>query len=120
MDHELVTYLEQQFGEIRQRFADVERRFEKVDEQIRHLHILVEEGRAETRLLAEGMMGFSAVQERAEKDFNLKLDDLRSLVTPLCHRLDERVTRLEERERQKNRDVMDLICERFGTKTGNA
>jgi chromosome segregation ATPase len=128
MDHELVTYLEQQFGEIRQRFEQidrrfdqVDRRFEQVDEQIRHLHVLVEDGRAETRLLGEGLMGFVSIQERMERDLNLKLDDLRTLVTPLYHQLEERIARLEDRERQKTRDVIDLIRERFGTpRTGTA
>ncbi len=107
MDQELVTYLEQQFGEIRQRF-------EQVDEQIRHLHVLVEGGRAETRLLGEGMMGFVSIQERTERELNLKLDELRTQVTPLYHQLEERIAHLEARERQKTRDVMDLIRERFG------
>ncbi len=92
---------------------ETRQRFEQVDEQIRHVHVLVEGGRDETRLLAEGMMGFNHVMERTEREVNLKLDDLRTLVTPLYRRIDERVTHLEEREGQKTRDVMDLIRERF-------
>lgn len=110
--------------ETRQRFERMEaqvgslgeetrRRFEKVEEQIRHVHVLVEAGRDETHLLAEGMMGFNHLMERTEREVNLKLDDLRTLVTPLYRRIDERVTHLEEREGQKTRDVMDLIRERF-------
>ena len=110
--------------ETRQRFETVEAQvgslrdemrkgFEQVDEQIRHVHVLVEAARDETRLLAEGMMGFNHLMERTEKELNLKLDDLRTLVTPLYRRIDERVTHLEEREGQKTRDVMDLIRERF-------
>ncbi len=138
MDQELLTYLERQFDETRQRSERMEaqigslhqglgalqvevgtlreetrQRFEQVDEQIRHVHVLVEAGRDETRLLAEGMMGFNHVMERTEREVNLKLDELRTLVTPLYRRIDERVTHLEEREGQKTRDVMDLIRERF-------
>jgi archaellum component FlaC len=138
MDQELLTYLERQFHETHQRSERMEaqigslhqglgalqeevgtlreetrQRFEQVDEQIRHLHILVEGGREETRLLAEGMMGFNHVMERTEREVNLKLDELRTLVTPLYRRIDERVTHLEEREGQKTRDVMELIRERF-------
>jgi len=150
MDQELLTYLKQEFGEVRQRFEQVDeqisglreetrqrfeqvdeqigglrgelsslreetrQRFEQIDEQIRHVHVLVEEGRDETRLLAEGMMGFNHIAERTEKEVNRRLDDLRTLVTPLYRRIDERVAHLEEREGQKTRDVMDLIRERFG------
>ncbi len=124
MDQELLTYLERQFQETRQRFEQLEaqvgslreetrQRFEQLDEQIRHLHVLLEGSRDETRLLAEGMMGINHVMERTEKEVNLKLDELRTLVTPLYRRIDERVTHLEEREGQKTRDVMDLIRERF-------
>lgn len=131
MDQELLTYLERQFHETRQRSERIEaqvgslqhglealreetrQRFEQVDERIRHVHVLVEGGREETRLLAEGMMGFNHIMERTEREVNLKLDDLRTLVTPLYRRIDERVTHLEEREGQKTRDVMDLIRERF-------
>lgn len=135
MDQELLTYLERQFHETHQRLEaqvgslhqglgalreevgtlreETRQRFERVDEQIRHLHVLVEGGREETRLLAEGMMGFNHIMERTEREVNLKLDELRTLVTPLYRRIDERVTHLEEREGQKTRDVMDLIRERF-------
>ncbi|HXU29495.1 MAG TPA: hypothetical protein VN851_02870 [Thermoanaerobaculia bacterium] len=105
-----VGTLREEIGTLRE---ETRQRFEQVDEQIRHLHVLVEGSRDETRLLAEGMMGFNHVMERTERELNLKLDDLRTLVTPLYRRIDERVTHLEEREGQKTRDVMDLIRERF-------
>ncbi len=109
--------LREEVGTLREEVAslreETRQRFEQVDEQIRHVHVLVEGGRDETRLLAEGMMGINHVMERTEKEVNLKLDELRTLVTPLYRRIDERVTHLEEREGQKTRDVMDLIRERF-------
>ncbi len=107
---EEVGTLREEVGTLRE---ETRQRFEQVDEQIRHVHVLVEAGRDETRLLAEGMMGFNHVMERTEREVNLKLDELRTLVTPLYRRIDERVTHLEEREGQKTRDVMDLIRERF-------
>jgi DNA repair exonuclease SbcCD ATPase subunit len=162
MDQELLTFLKEQFHDLRQRSERVEEqigglreetreRFEKVDEQIgglreetrerfekvderfetvevqigglreesqegtRHTHVLVEGVRGEVRLLAEGMMGLDHRMGRTQIELNRKLDDLRTLVTPLYRRMDERVTHLEEREDEKTRDVMDVIRERYGT-----
>ncbi len=123
MDQELLTFLKEQFQELRE---ETRERFEKMEEQIgglreesregiRHTHVLVEGVRGEVRLLAEGMMGLDHRMGRTQIELNRKLDDLRTLVTPLYRRMDERVTHLEEREEEKTRDVMDVIRERYGT-----
>ncbi len=105
--------------ENRQRFEQLEGRVgeqcEGLREEIRHTQILVEGGRGETRLLAEGMMGLNHRMGTSQTEIHLKLDDLRTLVTPLYRRIDERVSHLEAREEEKTRDVMEVIRERYGT-----
>jgi len=59
MDQELLTYLDRRFGAIEQsferidqrfglRFRQVDQRFERLEEEMRHLHILVEGLRGST------------------------------------------------------------------------
>lgn len=102
-------------GDLRQ---ETRERFEQVEGQlrdgIRQTQVMVEGVRDEVRILAEGMMGLDHRMGRTQIELNRKLDDLRTLVTPLYRRMDERVTHLEEREEQKSRDIMDVIRERYG------
>jgi len=132
MDQELFAYLEEfrqqmneQIGglreETRQRLERLDARvgqnsqeLEALREEIRHTQILVEDGRNETRLLAEGMMGLDHKLGTSQIGIHQKLDELRTLVTPLYRRIDERVSHLEAREEEKTRDVMEVIRERYG------
>jgi chromosome segregation ATPase len=138
MDQEMLSYLKEQFHEIRQqigglgqetreRFERMDERFERVEgrlesfreesrEGLRHTRVLLEEVRADVRLLAEGMMGLDHRMEKGQKELTRKIEDLRTLVTPLYRGLDERVAHLEEREEQRSRDVMEVIRERYGTR----
>jgi hypothetical protein len=54
MDQELIAYLDESFRSLRD---DIDRRFEKVDEEIRHTQVLVEAGRGDIRMVAEGTYG---------------------------------------------------------------
>lgn len=125
MDQELLTYLKEQFHEIRQRFVGVDERFAEMEGQIgrlreesregiRHTQILVEDVRDNVRLLAEGMAVVDERMGRLEVDLNRKLEELWTLVVNPVRGLEQRVTHLEEVENRRHRDIIEVIRERYG------
>jgi uncharacterized protein YoxC len=131
MDQELLTYLKEQFheiqqqigglsGETRERFEKVEARIESLREEsqegIRHTHVLLEDVQGNVRLVAEGVASVDERMGRLESDLNRKLEELWNLVVVPVRGFGERVTRLEEVENRRHRDIMEVIRERYGSR----
>ena len=138
MDQELLTYLKEQFHEIRQQIGglsgETRERFERMEAQIgglrgeisglreesregiRHAHVLLEDVKGNVRLLAEGLANVDEKMGRLETDLNRKLEELWNMVVTPVRSLAERVNLLEAVENRRHRDIMDVIRERFGSR----
>ena len=129
MDQELIAYLDESFRSLRdyvdQRFERVEEgvrglrdemdlRFEKVTEEVRHTQILVEAGRGDIRMVAEGTYSLDERLGFFRKEVQQEFEDVRKLIRPVYSSLDQRIRTLEVRKDLQGRDPIELIKERFG------
>lgn len=111
MDQELVAYLDESFRSLRDY---VDRRFERVEEEIRHTQILVEAGRGDIRMVAEGTYSLDERLGSFRKEVQQEFEDVRKLIRPVYSSLDQRIRTLEVRKDLQGRDPIELIKERFG------
>jgi len=136
MDQDLMSYLKEQFQEIRQRSERMEGRLEHVEGQvgglreevgglreesregIRHAHVLLEDVRGNVRLLAEGVASVDERMGKLDGDLRQKLEELWNLVATPFRGLETRVTLLEEAEDRRHRDIMEVMRKRFGSRLG--
>jgi len=118
MDQDLVAYFDGQFrqvtGEIQGLREELGAFREQVETSIRHVHVEIEGLRGEIRLVAEGVMG---VGERLESFRHEVAHDFKE--TRIAFRLpyedvSGRLLNLERRAERQNRDVLDVIRERYG------
>lgn len=140
MDQELRDYLEKmearmnarmderearQEARTDERFARLEarmdERFEKVETEGRHTRVLMEGMQDNIRLLAEGVIGTSERIDALQKEAMGRLEEIKGSVevihrvlVPRVNGLEQRVKLLEERAERENRDVLDVLRERFG------
>ncbi len=125
MDQELIAYLDESFRSFREY---VDQRFERVEEEmrntreevrhareeIRHTQILVEAGRGDIRMVAEGTYGLDERLGFFRKEVQQEFEDVRKLIRPVYSSLDQRIRTLEVRKDLQGRDPIELIRERFG------
>lgn len=132
MDQELIVYLDESFRSLREY---VDQRFERVEEEmrntreevrqtqeevrhareeIRHTQILVEAGRGDIRMVAEGTCGLDERLGFFRKEVQQEFDDVRKLIRPVYSSLDQRLRTLEVRKDLQGRDPIEVIKERFG------
>jgi hypothetical protein len=144
MDQELVAYFDERFREMREDLRqeihgvreelgqeihgvreelkqeiqsfreETGQRFEKVEEEIRHTQILVEAGRGDIRMVAEGTCGLDERLGFFRKEVQQEFDDVRKLIRPVYSSLDQRLRTLEVRKDLQGRDPIEVIKERFG------
>lgn len=129
MDKELIAYFDERFARLEERDernqAETNRRLEKVEEAIHLTQVTVESLRGDIRLMAEGLMGFSDTMDKRSAEVDRKLDDLKASIAPVYRSLEKkvdaqyeelgrRIVVLEERAARENRDIMDVIREKYG------
>ena len=139
---ELAGRLERRLDRVDERLDRMEGRHEQMDgrldqmeTEIRHTRVLVEDLRSDLRLVAEGVMGaterLEAFQDATAKGF----EEVKASLTPAYKSLDgriqsldsnvqtldsrmvslnSRVSLLEARAERQNRDVLEVIREKFG------
>ncbi|MFL6193592.1 MAG: hypothetical protein ACJ75H_05435 [Thermoanaerobaculia bacterium] len=113
MDQELIAYLDERFAESARRIESLR---EELQEQGRHTHVQIEALRDDIRLIAEGVMGVDEklgdFRVSVEKEFR----EVRALISPAYSGLDHRIRKLEDWRERKERDPIEIIRERFGSK----
>lgn len=125
MDQDLKTYLEERFERIDERFERLEtrmdQRFEQVDTEARHTRILVEAMHNNVRLLAEGVIGTGERIDALREETTARLEEIKGsvvaihqILVPRVNGLENRVKILENKAERENRDVLEVIRERFG------
>ena len=128
---ELKAYLEEREARMEarmdQRFTQMEERtdarFDKVEAENRHTRILVEGLHDTSRLLAEAIMGTGERIDALREETLGRLDEIKASVdmihqawVPRVQRLETRVKTLEDKAERENRDVLEVVRERFGLK----
>ena len=125
MDQELRAYLEEREARMEarldERFSRMDERFEKLETEGRHTRILMEGLHSNVRLLAEGVIGTGERIDSLRAETKGTLEEIKGSVTvihqvlvPRVHGLENRVKILEEKAERENRDVLDVLRERFG------
>ena len=129
MDQDLKAYLEEREARMEarmderfsrlearldERFEQVDKRFEQVETEARHTRVLMEGMHGNIRLLAEGVIGTDERLEAFQRQNDLKLEEIKSSVDQTHRHLVPRLKLLEEKAARENRDVLEVIRERFG------
>ena len=140
MDPELKGYLEEREARMEarmderfartdsrmdERFARMEsrmdERFEKVETEARHTRVLVEGLHHNVRLLAEGVIGTGERIDALREETTGRLEEIKGsvemihkILVPRVQSLENRVKILEGKAERENRDVLEVIRERFG------
>lgn len=139
MDQELRAFLEEQearrearmderFGRMDERFGRMDERFGRMEERIkgvetetRHTRILVEGLNGNIRLLGEAVIGTGERIDSLREETAGRLEEIkgtigmiRETLVPRLSSLENRVKLLELAEERKNRDVLEVLRERFG------
>lgn len=125
MDQELVTFLSQQFadlrGEMDERFADlrgemsrrfdevdgrfdeVDARIDKVDEEVRLAHVSIEGLRGDIRLVADGVITANERIDAVRTELKEEIGDVKSLLHTSYRDLDRRVRKIESSRQRAGR-----------------
>jgi hypothetical protein len=113
--------MDERFAQVDGRFAQVDGRFERVETEARHTRVLLEAMHGNIRLLAEGVIGTGERIDALHKETTANLAEIKGSVTsihqilvPRVEGLEGRVKILEEKAARENRDVLDVLRERFG------
>ncbi|HEX3526072.1 MAG TPA: hypothetical protein VH988_03315 [Thermoanaerobaculia bacterium] len=132
MDQELRAYLEERearmetrmderFARVDERFTRMDERFERVETETRQTRVLVEGLHDTVRLLAEGVIGtgerIDALREETTgrlEEIKGSVDMIHKILVPRVNSLENRVKILEDRAERENRDVLEVIREKFG------
>lgn len=114
MDQELKTYLDALGARMDERFAQLEA-------DGRHTRVLVEGLDGNIRLIAEAVVGTNERIDRMQAETSSKLNQIKDTVldiqrslVPRVEGLESRVQILESRVDRANRDILEVIRERFG------
>lgn len=122
MDQDLLAYLEQRFGAMEQRFGTVEERLgtmegsfgtvdkrlgtmegrlgqaiEELRQEIRQVHVVVEDIQDKVQLTAEGIMNANERLDRHQEETRERFDSLESLVRSSNRAVASRVETLERK-----------------------
>jgi Zn-dependent M16 (insulinase) family peptidase len=135
MDQELIAYLDEKFRraslevneqiqafrqETAQRFQEISGRIDgleaKLSEENRLTRVLVEGLRSDLKLLAKAVIGLSERRTEHENAMEFKMDQVKSSIEPYYRNLNRRVSLLEGVDSRRDRDVMDVIREKFEKK----
>jgi len=114
MDQELKAYLDEQFGRQGERLERLEERSARQEEEGRQTRVLLEDVRSDIRLIAEGLVGVTERLEAHKGEMNKGFQDVKASIAPAYQDLDRRVQWLEAREERRDRDVLEVIREKFG------
>lgn len=125
MDQELKAYLDERFTRVDERFARMEtrmdERFKQVETEARHTRVLVEGVHDNVRLLAEATISTGERIDSLREETASSLERIEGsvgmiheILVPRVERLENRVTILEGEAERRNRDVLDVVRERFG------
>jgi uncharacterized coiled-coil protein SlyX len=135
VDQDLKTYLDEQFGRMEARGAHQDERLARLEErsawqeersarleessarqeeESRQTRVLIEGMWSNVRLLAEGVMSVIEQQASLRNEMNAGFQDVKASIAPAYQNLDRRLQWLEARAERKDRDVLDVIRERFG------
>ena len=118
MDQELKAYLEEREARME---ARMDERFEQMGTEIRHTGVLVEGLHNNVCVLAEGVIGTGERIDALREETKGTLEEIKGSVVmihqvlvPRVQSLENRVKILENRAERENRDVLEVIRERFG------
>lgn len=100
MDQELKTYLDERFG--------------RQEEEGRLTRVLLEDVRSDIRLIAEGLVGVTERLEAHKGEMNKGFQDVKASIAPAYQDLDRRLRFLETREERRDRDILEVVREKFG------
>ena len=132
MDQELKTYLDalgtrmdERFSQVDERFnqmqAQMDQRFTGLEAEVRHTQVLVEGLDSNIRLIAEAVVGTNERIDRMQAETSSKLNEIKSTVhdiqrslVPRVEVLESRVEILESRVDRANRDILEVVREKFG------
>jgi uncharacterized protein YoxC len=117
MDPDLLAYLNQQFSSIEERFLETGKqiqslreefqdfrketvqRFERVDDDVRGVHIVLEDLQGTVRLVAEGVTGVREELKQNTEELSRKIDETASFNRKSYEDLNVRVRTLEAAKR---------------------
>ena len=128
MDQELKAYLDESFGRLQEQVNENSRQIEglreetrqlreetrELREESRHTGISVEAVRSDVRLIAEGLVGMSERLEAFKIQVDKGFEDVKASIAPAYRDLDRRVQWLEARAERQDRDVLEVVREKFG------
>jgi predicted nuclease with TOPRIM domain len=117
--------VDERFARVDDRFVGLEarmdERFERVETEARHTRVLLEGMHDNIRLLAEGVIGTGERIDALREETTGRLEEIKGsvemihqILVPRVQRLENRVKILEDSAERKNRDVLEVIRERFG------
>jgi hypothetical protein len=110
MDQELIAYLDARFREASQQVTslrdefvsfreETSQNFRRVDEEIRQVHVVVEDLRGEVHLVAEGVTGAGEQLNAFKAEVAQEFKDVKGLLRSSHTELDRRLRPLEMRKR---------------------
>jgi hypothetical protein len=115
------TRMDERFARVDERFTRMDERFERVETETRQTRVLVEGLHDTVRLLAEGVIGtgerIDALREETTgrlEEIKGSVDMIHKILVPRVNSLENRVKILEDRAERENRDVLEVIREKFG------
>ena len=121
MDQELKAYLDERFSRVDERFAGMDERFKQLETEVRHTRVLVEGMHDNIRLLAEATISTGERIDSLREETASSLERIEGsvgliheILIPRVERLENRVKILEGEAERRNRDVLDVVRERFG------
>jgi len=128
VDQELKAYLDESFGRLQEQVNENSRQIEglreetrqlreetrELREESRHTGISVEAVRSDVRLIAEGLVGMSERLEAFKIQVDKGFEDVKASIAPAYRDLDRRVQWLEARAERQDRDVLEVVREKFG------
>lgn len=106
--------IDERFGQMDEQFGRVDERFERAETEARHTRVLLEAMHGSIRLLAEGVIATGERIDALQKQTDWKLAEIKSSVDQIHRHLVPRLQLLEEKAARENRDVLEVLRERFG------
>jgi chromosome segregation ATPase len=132
MDQEMVAYFDARFREVTGEISslregltsvreelsafrvETSQRFEQVETSIRHTRVEIEGLRSEIHLVAEGVMAVGEQLESFRHEVEHEFKETRIAFRLPYEDVSGRLLNLERRADRQNRDVLDVIKERYG------
>ena len=118
MDQELKAYLDERETRME---ARMDERFKQLETEVRHTRVLVEGVHDNVRLLAESAISTGERIDSLRKETTGKLEQIEGsvgmihkILVPRVENLEGRVKILEDKAERENRDVLEVLRERFG------